>query len=252
MRTVRTFGWLLGLAMVLAAGAPVAWAQTAATQTQASAPAAAPASSDRRLAPGFTARAAGSKLVVVPADIELFSVSAGGMKEPRADWTALAQQHFVAALNGRKPLLGPDVQDLPASALDDLAPLNTLHGAVAQSVFLHHMLGQALPTKEGRLDWTLGDAVQSLRERTGADYALFFWIHDSYASAERKAAMVALALLGVGIAGGTQLGYASLVDLRDGRVVWFNNLLRATGDLREAAPADETVEALLRGFPPVR
>ena len=134
--------------------------------------------------------------------------------------------------------------------MDELAQLNALHGAVAEAVFLHHMLGIAkLPTKDGLLNWTLGDAVQPLRDKTGADYALFFWVRDSYASAERKAAMIALALLGVGVSGGMQIGYASLVDLKDGRVVWFNNLARMSGDLREAKAAEETVEALLRNFP---
>jgi len=64
-------------------------------------------------------------------------------------------------------------------------------------------------------------------------------------------AIVAMALLGVGLAGGAQTGYASLVDLRTGRVVWFNNLARGFGDLREPEPARETVEALLKSFPEV-
>ena len=33
----------------------------------------------RNFAPGFTARVANSKLVIVPADMELFSMSAGGV-----------------------------------------------------------------------------------------------------------------------------------------------------------------------------
>ena len=61
--------------------------------------------------------------------------------------------------------------------------------------------------------------------------------------------MVALALLGVGISGGAQIGYASLVDLKTGQVVWFNNLARGYGDLRDEKSALETVEALLKGFP---
>ena len=91
--------------------------------------------------------------------------------------------------------------------------------------------------------------MKPLQEKTGADYALFTWVRDSYASSERKAALVAMALLGVGLAGGVQIGYASLIDLRTGQVMWFNNLARATGDLREEKPALETVEALLRNFP---
>jgi hypothetical protein len=129
-----------------------------------------------------------------------------------------------------------------------------LHAAVAGSIALHHSVGGvwALPTKAGLLDWSFGDAMQPLRAKTGARYALFVWVRDSYASAERKAAMVALALLGVGLSGGTQIGYASLVDLETGRVVWFNRLMRPTGDLREAAPAKESIDALLSGFPAVQ
>jgi hypothetical protein len=204
----------------------------------------------RNLAPGFTARPAGSRIVVVPADMELSSLSAGGIPEPRADWTAAAQKNFAEGLRSQATLLGTRTADLTERDMDDLQQLNALHGAVAQSIFIHHMLGRPqLPTKDMKLDWSLGDAVQPLQAKTGADYALFFWVRDSYASTERKAAMVALALLGVGISGGVQVGYASLVDLRTGRVVWFNNLVRMSGDLREAKPAEETVNSLLGNFP---
>ncbi|WBY02194.1 hypothetical protein PE066_01280 [Ramlibacter tataouinensis] len=223
---------------------------------QAQAPGQAPAQgaaqqSERQRAPGFTQRAADSRLVVVPADMELFSISAGGVQEPRADWTEAAQRHFRAALVGQAKLLGTQAAALREDDMDDLAQVNALHGAVADAVFLHHAPGfLKLPTKDGKLDWSMGDAVLPLREKTGADYALFFWVRDSYASSERKAAMVAMALLGVGLTGGSQVAYASLVDLKDGRVVWFNHLQRVSGDLREAEPARETVEALLKGFPP--
>ena len=43
--------------------------------------------------------------------------------------------------------------------------------------------------------------------------------------------------------------YASLVNLKDGQVVWFNAMNRPNGDLREAHAAEETVQALLRNFP---
>jgi hypothetical protein len=195
---------------------------------------------------------AGSTIVVVPPDMELFALGVGGLPEPRADWTADAQKHFRATLELRKPLIGARAKDLTEADLDEFAQLNALHAAVAQSINLHHMVGGTfkLPTKNDQMDWSLGaEAVKPLRDRTGADYALFFWIRDSYATAERKAAMVLLAMAGVGISGGIQVGYASLVDLRDGRVVWFNRLLRGTGDLREAKSAQETVDTLLDKFP---
>ncbi|MCB2004391.1 MAG: hypothetical protein R3E92_25295 [Burkholderiaceae bacterium] len=211
------------------------------------------AQESRNLAPGFTTCAASAKLVVVPVDIELFSISGGGVAEPRADWTQQAQAHFHAALDGAQGLLGGQIVRLDEQALDEMAEINALHGAVAEAVFFHHMAGFIkLPTKNGVLDWSLGDAVQPLKAASGADYALFTWVRDSYASSERKAVMVGMALLGIGLAGGIQVGYASLVDLNNGRIVWFNNLSRGTGDLREAASARETVEALFKRFPATR
>lgn len=208
------------------------------------------AQTSKNLAPGFTQRAVDSRLVIIPVDMELFSISAGGMPEPKADWTEAATRHFRAALEHQNELLGANLLSLTDQDLDDLSDINALHGAVAQSVFLHHMLDTVkLPTKNGQLDWSMGDSVKPVKDKTGADYALFTWIRDSYASAERKAAMVAMALLGVGLSGGAQIGYASLVDLNTGRLVWFNVLRRASGDLREADAARETLQTLLNGFP---
>jgi hypothetical protein len=107
----------------------------------------------------------------------------------------------------------------------------------------------ALPTKNEKLDWTLGAGVEYVRKKTGADYALFTVIRDSYASSDRKAAMVVAALFGVGLApGGMQFGFCSLVDLRTGQIVWANRVIRATGDLRTAEPAQETIDTMLEGL----
>lgn len=203
----------------------------------------------RQYAPGFSARPAASRLLVIPADMELFSISAGGVTEPRADWTEAAQKHFRAALLAR-PELGANRLDITEAQLDEFAEVLALHRAVAESIWVHHVKGgMQLPTKDGRLDWSLGSTVKPLRDKTGADYALFFWVRDTYASSERKLTMMAMALLGSVMMGGSQAAYASLVDLQTGRVVWFNDLDRMWGDLREAQPAAETVETLLKGFP---
>jgi hypothetical protein len=207
----------------------------------------------KHLAPGFTARPAGSKLVVVPPDMELYSISAGGVAAPREDWTAAAQKNFDLALDSQRRLLGADFTRLEPAQADELAEIINLERAVASAIAMHHRGGlMKLPNKDGRLEWSLGDAVRPLKERTGADYALFSWIRDTYASNERKAAMVGLALIGAISLGGEQVGNATLVDLNTGRVVWFNEIDRMTGDLRQPAPAKETVETLLKGFPVIK
>lgn len=206
---------------------------------------------NQQLAPDFSALAKSGKLLITPPDVELYSISAGGVVEPKADWTELALKHARVSLKARSGTLGLNTSELSEADADELAELGTLHAAVARSIALHHFgpRNLALPTKDGKLDWSLGEAVRPLRDKSGADYALFLWMRDSYASDERKAAMVVMAILGVGLAGGVQTGYASLVDLRTGRVLWFNRLLRASGDLRNEQGAEETVTALLQNFP---
>jgi len=74
-------------------------------------------------------------------------------------------------------------------------------------------------------------------------------VRDSYVSAGRAAVIGAAAIFGVGIPGGRQVGFASLVDLRTGNIVWFNRLISGTGDLRTEAPAQSTVDNLIKGLP---
>ena len=115
---------------------------------------------------------------------------------------------------------------------------------------LHSQADADLATKHGRFDWTLGPGVSVLRDATGADYALFTYIRDSYTGGGRAAMRVVGALLlGGDIGGGQQVGLASLVDLRTGQIVWFNLLVDESGDLRDANGARATVASLLKQIP---
>ena len=218
----------------------------------------------RNLAPGFSTLPKGTKVVVMPLDIELYSISAGGVVEPKADWTETAHKNFRDALLARKGIQGVELVTLGEKDADDFVDINALHGAVARAISLHHFGSPSyyLPTKQGKLDWSLGESVRAIKEKTGADYALFSWVRDSYASTERQVTAAATAIattiltLGrvvpVGGMTGQQLGYASLVDLNTGQVLWFNRIQRNSGDLRDPAKAAGTVEALLEEFPAVK
>lgn len=210
---------------------------------------AAQAQDKRNWAPGFTGMVPDAKVLVAPLDVELFVMTAGGSLEPRADWTEAAQRHMKTALAERKKSLGLSTTELSNDQADEMAELLALQGAVARAVAMHHVGYLKLPTKEEKLDWHVGDVFKPLQQATGARYALFTWVRDSYASAERKAMMVGMALLGVGLTGGMQVGYATLVDLDTGRVLWFNQSFSQFGDLREAEPARASVKVLLSGFP---
>jgi hypothetical protein len=195
-----------------------------------------------------------ARIVVMPLDVELFELSAAGLQEPRADWTDAARGHLLAAFEAEQAerRLDLDVLDeasLPAEILDGLHQIQSLHGAVGQTILLSRVPELALPTKQGKFDWSLGPQVAALRDATGARYALFTHIRDSYSSAGRVALIIVAGMFGVGVPGGQQVGFASLVDLETGDVVWFNRLMRGAGDLRTATAAQETAGVLLTDFP---
>lgn len=206
-----------------------------------------PALAQVRLAEGFAHLPQNASVAVMPIDVELFSISAGGVLEPQAEWTTKAHDNLKQALLGRKS--GAGFREVPEDGDEQVENLNRLHGAVGGAISMHHIGAFKLPTKEGKLDWSLGEDALAIRTKTGADYALFTFVRDSYVSGGRVAAMMVAALLGVALPGGAQVGYASLVDLSTGNVVWFNHLLRASGDLREPDKAQETLNALLTEFP---
>ncbi len=200
-------------------------------------------------------------IVVVQPDIELYQLGAGGLLEPRKQWSDSARKLYPAAVHrlldakhvGSKPDFPvPDDLD-PTTRLGQIIRLNEV---VAMSIAEYTSGYDTLATKKdpvtGKplMDWTLGPGVSELRDATGADYALFTYIRDSYATEGRVALRVVGALLGGGdIGGGMQIGVATLVDLRSGKVVWFDLMVRQTGDLREEKGAQTTVEHLLKDLP---
>ncbi len=196
-----------------------------------------------------------TEVLVMPPDIQLFEMTAGGLEEPRADWTQAAQKHFMDALHQKMATSEDTVLLYEPPALDrdnayDHQQLIKLHEVVGEAIMLHAYISYfALPTKKTSFDWSLGENVQSLRAYSHADYAMFIFIRDSYTSGGRTAAIIGAALLGVGLPGGQQRGFASLVDLKTGQIIWFNRMLRAQGDLRTPEPARKTLEYLLKGCP---
>ncbi len=190
-------------------------------------------------------------IVVMPLDVELAELSAGGLPEPKSEWTDAALKHMRAALETeaktyKVKLIDYQPQSGTPEDQETSLELVKLHRAVGGSVLVHQYLpGRELPSKAGKFDWSLGPSVATISRSHHADYALFLFVRDSYASAGRVGVIVVAALLGVGIPGGAQVGFASVVDLKTGDIVWFNRLARGHGDLRTPEAARETVRELV-------
>ena len=210
------------------------------------------------------------KLLVLRPDVTVGSLTTGGMVEPRADWIDQARESIVAAIQAQQGTRGGKVtfinrrNELPGVTPEELADMERLNAAVDESIVVHKYLGDYLPTKRGKgLDWTVGQDAVRLGEKTGYDYALFLHAEDQVASGGR----VALGVLGLAgcivgfcapnIGGAQQLDYASLVDLKTGKVVWFNVVIASSqvpgikfGDIRTPAGAAQMVDRLLGRMKP--
>ena len=203
----------------------------------------------------LTHRYGPSLVLVMPPDVELYELTAGGLQEPKADWTETGRANIQKALDAVLAAHNEKVvrysSSTPGAPFDqEHIQLVKLHEAVGSAVLLHKYIPQgALPTKRDKFDYSLGPDVARLREKYGADYALFVFFRDSFASGGRMAVIFLAAALGVGVPGGAQVGFASLVDLRTGDVVWFNRLVSGVGDLREPDRAKDATESLFSEFP---
>ena len=195
------------------------------------------------------------RILLMPVDVELSELTASGIPVANAKWTKNAEKHIEEAL---RKIFGERFSDLVLyergpqddDASSTRAQLIKLHGVVGGTA-MAHQLGTALrlPSKKDKFDWTLGSSARELKSEYDADYGLFIHVRDSYASEGRVALILTAALFGVTVQGGQQVGYATLVDLENGDIAWFNFLFRGAGDLRTYEPAEKTVQALLTQFP---
>lgn len=203
--------------------------------------------------PGFVLPAGEVRILVFRPEISVGSQTTGGMNQPNAEWTRAARANLLAALTrapalqGARVTFAPDTAAQPNPLLDDYT---ALFKTVAQAAFSHKMFpGNRLPTKKSNFDWTLGEGAAALQP-LGGDYGLFFFTYDSYGSTGRKVAQVLGLLLGGGlIPAGVHVGYAGLVDLGTGDLVWLNADSGIGGDPRDAVGADKRMAQLLEDFP---
>jgi hypothetical protein len=204
------------------------------------------------------------KIVVFRPDVHVGSLKVGGVDEPNPDWTNDARKNIQAAMESSATAQGASMTflgDFEGAQGDLVNDYRGLFSAVSSAIFQHEMFpGNRLPTKQmnrgekGKkkyaFDWTMGPETARLKEVTGGDYALFFYTYDSYGDAGRKVAQVAMAVLfGAWIPAGVHIGYAGLVDLKTGDIVWFNTDLAMGGDVRDPEGAAKRVSQLLADFP---
>lgn len=203
--------------------------------------------SSHRTAADTPARAASiQKVVVLPLDVEVSELSAGGMTEKRDDWTRLVTDNLVNGITRLTPFQTMAARD--ELSADELRDVQVLFQTITVNQILHSMYGPGLLTSlHGPLTYQLG-SLETLAQRHDADAVVVMFVRDDYATSGRKAVAVVGALTGIPVRTGVTLSSAALVH-RDGTLLWMNYLGVNRGDLRTQDDADATVSELFTHLP---
>lgn len=205
--------------------------------------------------PGFTLQPGTAKIVLMRPTVRVGEQSTGGLFEPNADWSTQSRENLAAAIRQVQGSLGNTVVDYVEPVGADTATISayqSLFSVVAGSVIEFQFFpGNRLPIKKRKdaFEWTLGPEVAQLPGLEGADYALFVFTEDQFGSGGRKALQIVGLLAGVAVTSGVHKGYAGLVDLKTGDLVWLNADLAMGGDVRTPEGAEKRVTQLFEGFP---
>lgn len=191
------------------------------------------------------------RILVMTPDIKYYLLTAGGIPEPHAEWTTAARENFATALQAfakerdTNLLMVVDQDELEETEIK----YQKLYSAVGSTILINYFGASKLPSKGDNFDWTLGPGVAAIGEKYDADYALFSYYRDYQASGGRIAFAILAAAAGVGVATGSEGGFASLIDLKTGDIVWFNVVAAGSGELRKEKGAATAVNALFKDLP---
>ncbi len=193
------------------------------------------------------------RILVFRPEVKVGEQTTAGLFQINAAWHASAKTELTQALMQAGKARNVEMllhEDMVEAEGADLAEHRALYRLVVGTIIRHKLFGKdPLPSKVGRFDWSLGSGVARIAPAAHADYGLFLLSQDSFESAGRRAAKLVASLMGAGAARGSHFGYAGLVDLKNGDILWLNVDLKATGDVRTAEGAAQRIEQLLNGFP---
>ncbi len=200
------------------------------------------------------------KILLLPIEIRVHEISAGGVVEKVDDWSnqasANARQYIKTLATSRGAF---KIVEAPALSAQDKAQLDQ-HVALYEVVAGSADLALASPISAWRerakdFDYTLGPGLKPLAEHTGIDAAMILTGTDYISSAGRKAAMamgVLLGALGGGLfvpQGGTSFVSVGVVDMRTGNLLWFASDQSGTTDLRNEQDVHRMLEQMFQTYP---
>jgi hypothetical protein len=195
------------------------------------------------------------KVVVLPIDIKVVEVTAGGVEETVPDWSKEASQSVFKAVSaaiakqpGMKEIAAPQFSAASAANVDEHIALYKLVVNTAARIPWQH--------KARRFDYGIGSGLRAMAEQTGADAAIMVYGRDYASTTGRKARAVVghVPIVNIFTGPAPQLGHSfirvGVVDLRTGDLLWMNSQYReGSTNLRDPNDAAKMVNAVFDWYP---
>ena len=194
------------------------------------------------------------KVLLLPPQMFVAELSAGGVIQKQDDWTKVASENLLLAAesyfrgNGqfetmRLPRLEHDTEEIVESHI-------ALYDRISYAIYIYGR-GDNSGWHKNKTEWdyTLGEGLAFLREKTGADTALLFTGIDIISSSSRKATFAIGLVLGVAIPLGQSFISVGLADLKTGEIRWMSFDQSMTLDSRDPEKAKELVEDFFKAYP---
>jgi hypothetical protein len=192
-----------------------------------------------RMRPGAESWRERTRTIGILSAVRIEEVSAGGLEEEHAEWTAQAGRNVVNALTSG--LRERKLKSKPLSWKDDadLDEVRLLYAEVASAIWRFTYGPYPFPTKLAHFDYTVGP-IGPILDRAGVDVLLVAAGAGQTGADGRRLSLLSgrsTALLTLG-----------LVD-RNGDIIWFDVWGGRAVDLRDEADVAQTVAKLLSELP---
>jgi hypothetical protein len=196
-----------------------------------------------------------SKVVVLPVDVQVIEVTAGGVEEEVPEWSAAASDNIArsvsAAIQADATLqeVGmPSLAGESAEVVNEHMALYKLVIGTASSIGWQH--------KIRHFDYGIGPGLAALQRKTGADAAVLVYGRDYVSTAGRKAKAVAgnVPIVNIFTGPAPELGHSfihvGVVDLRTGDLLWMNTDYRkGATSLRDQQDSSKVVDSVFDWYP---
>jgi hypothetical protein len=195
------------------------------------------------------------KVVVLPVNIEVLEVTAGGVEEEVPDWSAKASKNVFKSLSATikkdaslKEVRAPRLSRKSTAVVDEHMALYKLVVNTASKIGWQH--------KVRRFDYGIGPGLKALQRKTGADAAVMVYGRDHVSTTGRKAKAIAgnIPILNIFTGAPPKLGHSyihiGVVDLKTGALLWMNSEYReGATNLQDYEDANAIISTIFEWYP---